>query len=196
MGQGQFARAGLAFRSLACLRGDRLLFEGLDLALEPGGAAVVLGRNGAGKSSLLRVAAGLLRPAAGVVAREGRAALDTELPALDAEAALGRALGFWARLDGAPPGRVAEALATVGLGELAAVPVRLLSSGQRRRAGLARLLAADAAIWLLDEPGNGLDAGALDRLAAAMARHRTAGGIVLAATHLPLGLEGAREVRL
>jgi heme exporter protein A len=178
----------LALRGVACLRGGRLLFEGLDLTLEPGQAALVQGPNGAGKSSLLRVAAGLLRNAAGTVER-AEAALADEHLALDERQPLGRALAFW--VNDAAPG-----IAAMGLERLVEVPVRMLSTGQRRRAALARVVAAGAPLWLLDEPGNGLDTDGLARLEAAMAAHRAAGGAILAATHQPLALADAQKVTL
>lgn len=180
----------LAFRDVACARGGRVLFEGLSLALDAGGAVLVTGPNGAGKSSLVRVAAGLLAPVAGSVER-GDCALLGEHAALDPELSLGKALGFWARLDGS-----AVALAAVGLGELAEVPVRFLSTGQRRRAGLARVVASGAKLWLLDEPANGLDAASVTMLEGLIAAHRAEGGAVLVATHLPVDLPGAVEVAL
>jgi len=178
----------LALEGVACLRGGRLLFEGLDLALAPGEAALVLGPNGAGKSSLIRLAAGLLRAAAGRVERAG-AALADEHPALDERQPLGRALAFW--VDDAAPG-----IEAMGLAHLEAVPVRMLSTGQRKRAALARVIASGAPLWLLDEPGNGLDTDGLARLEAAMAAHRAGGGAILAASHQPLALPGAQEVTL
>lgn len=154
------------------------------------------GPNGAGKSSLLRLAAGLLRPAAGEIEHFGGIALAAEQAALDTDATLAGALGFWARLDGTGPAEVERALDAMALAPLAPVPVRLLSTGQRKRATLARVIAGRAAIWLLDEPGNGLDTASLERLAAAMAAHRARGGIVLTATHQPLGLDDARRIAL
>jgi heme exporter protein A len=183
----------LALEAVACLRGGRLLFEGLSLTLAPGEAALATGPNGAGKSSLLRLAGGLLPAAAGTVRRAGAAALADEGLALDTRATLGRALGFWARLDG---GDAAAGMEKMGLTRLAAVPVRMLSTGQRKRAVLARVLASGAPLWLLDEPANGLDAEGLERLAAAMAAHRAAGGAILAASHVPVGLDDAKAVRL
>jgi len=179
----------LAFRGVACRRGGRLLFEGLDLALSPGGALVVRGPNGVGKSSLLRIAAGLLAPAAGEVERvpaalaDARAALDDELP-------LARAIGQWA---GAGAG---AALDRWALGPLAGVPVRLLSTGQRQRANLARATAGGRALWLLDEPANGLDSHARGVLEGEIARHRAGGGAVVVATHQPVALPGAAVVAL
>jgi heme exporter protein A len=183
----------LRLEKLACLRGGRLLFEGLNLSLAPGEAAIVAGPNGAGKSSLLRLAAGLLRPVAGRVERGGAAALADDMLALDEKLPLGRALGFWARLDGSASDPGMDAM---GILHLRSVPVRMLSTGQRKRAVLARVAASGAPLWLLDEPLNGLDAEGTERLAALIAAHRAGGGAVLAASHQPLGLAGARELVL
>ena len=183
----------LRFERVACLRGGRLLFEDIDLALMPGGALTVTGPNGAGKSSLLRIAAGLLRAAAGRVERPERIALSDENAALDGRLTLDRALGFWAGIDGAD---ATTGMAAMGLAHLADVPVRMLSTGQRKRATLARVIASRAPLWLLDEPGNGLDADGQARLAAAVAAHRAEGGAILAATHQPFGLDGAASLAL
>ncbi len=182
----------LRLERIACRRGGRLLFEDLDLTLQPGEAARVTGRNGAGKSSLLRIAARLLAPAAGTVERANATLADERL-ALDLRQRLGDALLFWARLDGAA---ALPALEAMGLAALADLPVRLLSTGQRKRAALARVIASGAPLWLLDEPANGLDRDGQARLEQAIARHRAGGGAVLAATHQPLDLPGALEVRL
>lgn len=188
--------ARLEFRHVACLRGARLLFEDLDFALAPGEAAMVTGPNGIGKSSLLRLAAGLLEPVAGSVVRVGGVALADENLALDRQTSLGAALAFWARLDGGGADDVARGLDHMGLAHLVPVPVRMLSTGQRKRATLARVVASTARLWLLDEPGNGLDVDSIGRLEAMMAAHRASGGIVLAASHQPLRLDGVREIRL
>jgi heme exporter protein A len=180
----------LSIEGAALVRGGRLLFERLSLRLEAGEAAVLTGPNGIGKSSLIRLAAGLLRPAAGRVERSA-AALADDKPALDERLTLERALGFWARLDGRAP-----ALDVMGIAHLASVPVRMLSTGQRRRASLARVVASGAPLWLLDEPANGLDPEGLERLAAAVASHREGGGAVLAASHQPLGFAGSTTVPL
>ncbi len=181
--------SALAFADIACARSGRILFEGLAFALGPGDAALVTGANGVGKSSLVRIAAGLLRPADGTVIREGTLALLGETHALDPELPLGRALAFWIA-------RVDTALAAVGMAHLAQVPVRVLSTGQRRRAGLARVIGSGASIWLLDEPGNGLDGDGIVRLEAVIEEHRAGGGIVLVATHQPIALPGATMVTL
>lgn len=186
--------ARLAFEGVSCLRGDRLLFEGLSFSVAAGGAALVTGPNGSGKSSLLRLAAGLLRPAAGRIERGSALAYLGEQSALDAHLPLDRALAYWAAIDRVDG--IDNALEAMGITALAGVPVRMLSTGQRRRAGLARVMLSGAPIWLLDEPGNGLDSPTLDRLAAVIASHRAQGGIVLAATHQPLGISDALSVEL
>jgi heme exporter protein A len=183
----------LALRGVALIRGGRLLFEDMNVALAAGEAAVLTGPNGIGKSSLIRVAAGLLRASAGKVERRGGAALADENAALDPRLTLASALGFWARIDGVDAAIGMEAM---GLSRLAAVPVRMLSTGQRKRAVLARVIASGTPLWLVDEPLNGLDADGRERLLAAMDAHRAAGGAVLAASHQPLGLAGAAEVAL
>lgn len=180
------------------MRGGRLLFKGLNITLYAGGAALVSGPNGIGKSSLLRVLAGLLDPYAGTVTTEGKLALADEKLALDPQQSVRRALSFWAELDDSSnlDSDLDEALAAVSLDHLANVPVRILSTGQRKRAVLARTIASGADIWLLDEPGNGLDSASLVRLDAAMAAHRAKGGIIIAASHQPLGLSGAQTIEL
>ena len=168
----------LRFEQVALLRGGRLLFENLDLALAPGDALQVSGPNGSGKSSLIRLAAGLLREVSGRVERAPLALAD-DSSALDPELPLRRALRFWAR-------DVDPAMETLGIGQLADVPVRLLSSGQSKRATLARVAASGAGLWLLDEPLNALDANGLECLEKLIAGHRSRGGAVLAASHQPL----------
>jgi heme exporter protein A len=158
------------------------LFEGLGFALGPGEALQLTGPNGSGKSSLLRLAAGLLSARRGTIERSTLALADDK-PALDVERPLRQALRFWSGRD---PAAAMEAL---GIAHLAEVPVRYLSSGQLRRASLARVVASDARLWLLDEPANALDAEAVERLARIVASHRASGGAVVAATHQPLAGE-------
>lgn len=188
---------GLIFNGVTCARGGRVLFEDLSFAIAPGGALIVNGPNGVGKSSLIRVAAGLLRPVAGSVEGPARA-LMAEASALDTELRLARALRFWATLDDGddPHGRVSRAIEATELSPLADVPVRLLSTGQRRRAALARVVASGAPAWLLDEPANGLDDASVGTLETLIAGHRAGGGIVLIATHLPIDVPGAQSIVL
>lgn len=165
---------------LALVRGGRLLFEGLDVELGPGDALHLTGPNGSGKSSLIRLVAGLLLPNAGRIERAEVALADEGL-ALDPELPLGRALAFW------KGHRLAEAMIAFALDPLTHVPVRLLSTGQAKRARLARVMASGAPLWLLDEPLNGLDRDGAERLGLAIAVHRGAGGAVIAASHSPMG---------
>lgn len=180
---------------LACVRGGRLIFDGLSLRLAPGGAMLVRGPNGAGKSSLLRLLAGLLRPAAGQLGNPFRTAYLGHDNALKPDRSLAQELGFWARLDGAGD-RWRDAIDRFDLAPLADLPTRVLSSGQKRRAALARTWASGAELWLLDEPSVGLDAASVDRLAAACADHRASGGLVIAATHVPMGIEDGEVLTL
>jgi heme exporter protein A len=188
----------LGLRDVRCVRGGRTLFDGLSFALAAGEAALVSGPNGVGKSSLIRVAAGLLAPAHGAVQGSATRALMAEALALDPARPLAEALLFWAKLDerADPQRRVAEGLAATALAPLADVPVRLLSTGQRRRAALARVVASEAPVWLLDEPANGLDTASVAALAALIARHRAGGGVALVATHLALDLPDAQVIPL
>ena len=185
-------------RDLSDVRGGRRLIEGLTFEVPRGGAAIVSGANGAGKSSLLRVLAGLLPPAAGTLERDGTVAWMGEAAALDGERRLVDALRFWAVQDGRamPATRVAAAMLAVQLDGLEDVPVRLLSTGQRRRAALARVVASGADLWLLDEPASGLDAEAVERLALLVAGHRATGGSAVIATHQQIDLPDAIGVAL
>jgi len=188
--------AALAIKGLACRRGGRVLFAGLNLDLTEGQSALVAGPNGIGKSSLLRIIAGLLAPFAGSVQASGSIALTDEAAALDRDRSLRAALGFWARLDGASPDRIDAALSDLRIRHLADIPVRILSTGQRKRAALARSIVSGADIWLLDEPANGLDTASAQALGAIVNRHRADGGIVLTASHMPLGWDHDVEIAL
>jgi len=184
----------LAATDLACRRGDRVLFRGVSFALDPGAALHLSGPNGVGKSSLIRILAGLLRPFAGSVAHEGEMALADERLALDGALALGKALEFWARFDGSE--NADRAIAALGLRDLLDVPVRYLSTGQRKRAVLARTVASGAPVWLLDEPLNGLDTTSGAAVEALVASHCAAGGIALIASHQTFALDGLARLEL
>jgi heme exporter protein A len=185
----------LVVTDLACQRGGRLLFEGLNFRVAPGGAVQLEGANGTGKSSLLRLLAGLLAPAAGQISGGGARGYLGHDVALKGRMRLIDELTHWARLDGGIA-RLPAAMAAVNVAALADVPCRHLSSGQRRRAGLARVIASGAPLWLLDEPTAGLDVASAALLASAMADHRAAGGMVVAAVHGDIGLADAERVRL
>lgn len=179
---------------LSCVRGDRMLFAGLSLRLSGGEALQLTGPNGSGKSSLMRILAGLLRPLSGDIRREGQTALLDERHALDAHLPLGRALDFWARCDRVPADRMAEVARVTGVADLLDVPVRYLSTGQRKRAALARTIAGHAPIWLLDEPLNGLDSASVAMVERLAARHCETGGICIAASHQPIALPGGHRL--
>jgi heme exporter protein A len=198
----------LVAEGLACRRGERLVFAGLDCRLPAGGALVLTGSNGSGKSSLLRLFATLLVPAAGrllwgrtpimqdapryrgLIHYVGH--LDATKPALSPR----EMLRFWAALRGSAASAIEPALAAFGLGEIADRPCRWLSAGQRRRLTLARLVAAPAPIWLVVEPKAALDGDGEARLAALIAEHRAAGGRVAIATHQAIALDKAAVVAL
>ena len=182
----------IAVTDLACRRGDRLLFRGLSLDMAAGQALRITGHNGIGKSSLLRIVAGLAPAFAGTVAVDGAVGLVDERHALDTALPLGAALGFWQRIDG----RGDNALERLGLAPLLDVPVRYLSTGQKKRAALARLIGQAAPIWLLDEPLNGLDGHAASLTEELTAEHCAAGGIALIASHQPFAIPGLGEMAL
>jgi heme exporter protein A len=194
---------------LTCIRGGRRVFSGVNFSVDSGEALVLTGPNGAGKSSLLRMIAGLIRPAEGRFLLKGGDAemslgeqahyvghLDPLKPALTVT----ENLGFWTRfLNGkvaGDPGLDERGLEAVRLADLADLPAGYLSAGQRRRLSLARLLAVPRPIWLLDEPTTALDAASQDRLRALMQAHLLGGGMIVAATHGPLGLADCAELRL
>ncbi|TDR87353.1 heme ABC exporter ATP-binding protein CcmA [Enterovirga rhinocerotis] len=193
----------LTVSDLACRRAGRLVLRGVGFSLEAGDALVVTGRNGAGKSTLLALLAGVLRPDAGTIAFEapGEATLPESVHWLAAKDGLKAQLTARENLLFASAclggGLSADAaLARVGLAAGADLPTAYLSSGQRRRLTLARLLASRRPVWLLDEPTNALDSQGQALLADLLREHRADGGIVVAATHLPLALPEARELAL
>jgi heme exporter protein A len=186
--------ARLAATDLACRRGERLLFRGLSFALGAGEALQVVGPNGTGKSSLLRILAGLLRPEAGAIACNRDAALLDERLPLDGDLPLGRAFDFWSRIDGGGYGR--DSLAALGLDMLADVPVRYLSTGQRKRAAILQSNARGAGLWLLDEPLNGLDVDAAAEFQEQVAAFLAQGGMAVVASHQPFHVPGLERLHL
>lgn len=179
-------QAQLTATDIACRRGDRLLFKGLSLSCAPGDTVQVTGANGVGKSSLIRILAGLLRPFAGQVRSNGRIGLIDERLALDPSQPLGKALAFWQRLDMTRDTK--RTLDFLQLEPLLDVPVCYLSTGQKKRAAFARLAGSDCPIWFLDEPLNGLDTQAQKGVEALVARHCETGGIAVVASHQEIGL--------
>jgi heme exporter protein A len=198
----------LAAADLACVRGGRRVFAEVAFTLEPGDALILRGRNGAGKSSLLRLLAGLLEPAAGSLAWHGRPIGEDPAAhrsrchlvghgnALKSALTVAENLRFAAAVCGAPAAPIGRALAGFELTELAGVPAAYLSAGQKRRLALARLLAAPRPLWLLDEPEAGLDAANRERLAGAIAAHLAEGGIGVIATHGDIGIAASQVLEL
>ncbi|MGB7373710.1 heme ABC exporter ATP-binding protein CcmA [Pontixanthobacter sp.] len=184
----------LTAHDIVCRRGDRILFGGVRIAASPGEALHITGANGIGKSSLMRILAGLMAPFSGTVTRTGTIGMVDERPALDPQLPLGAAIAFWAQLDGAANmDRHAERL---GLAELLEVPVRYLSTGQKKRAALVRLLGQNADIWLLDEPLNGLDRDGAELVEALVAEYRADGGIAIIASHQSIRLPAVKTLDL
>jgi heme exporter protein A len=190
---------------LACDRGGRQVFRSLSFALSSGEAMVVSGRNGAGKSSLLRMIAGLVRIAAGRLTLDG-GERDTPLAeqchylghqdAMKPSLTVRENLRFWTEFFGAHHNAVESALQAVDLTPLTDLPAAYLSAGQRRRLSIARLVAVRRPIWLLDEPTSTLDSPSQKKLAELMQSHLAGGGMLVAAAHGPIGLERARELKL
>jgi heme exporter protein A len=191
-------------REVRCVRGGREVFAGLDFEVATGEALAVTGRNGSGKTSLLRLIAGLLAPAGGSIDFEGA---DAELTLPEQAHYLGHRdaakpalsvvenLAFWRDFLGGETTEISECLAIVGLSHALDLPAAYLSAGQRRRLSLARLLAIHRPVWLLDEPTTALDAAGQAVFVQLMGEHLGAGGIIIAATHAPLGIF-ARELRI
>lgn len=173
----------LHLENVAVIRGNRMVLSNLNLSVTAGELVWVRGANGCGKSTLLRVIAGLLDACSGKVRAEGKLALADENLALDPNLTVAAALQFWAHMDGASPSDRDAALVAMDLLALSEVPVRYLSTGQRKRASIARVLASGCAIWLLDEPYNGLDSASCAHLDKAILSHIASGGIVMLAAH-------------
>jgi heme exporter protein A len=196
----------LSATDLTCRRGGREVFAGVSFTVDSGGCLAIRGRNGAGKSSLLRMVVGLLQAASGRFMLEGG---DPELTlgeqahylghqdALKPSLSVAENLKFWAAFLGATAAGIGEALAAVGLDGVADLPAGYLSAGQRRRLSIARLLAVKRPIWLLDEPASTLDTGAQQRLFEFMRAHLAGGGLILVATHAAIAVEATtKELRL
>ena len=193
--------------NLTCFRGERVVFGGLSFAVEAGQALVLRGPNGSGKSSLLRMMAGLLQPFTGAVQwhdgpigdepdqHHSRLHYVGHADAVKPVLTVSENIGFWAALRTTSP-NVSAALSAFGISGLADVPGRFLSAGQKRRVNLARILAAPATLWLLDEPATALDANAITALQSAIAQHRADGGMVIASTHQDLNLANASYLEL
>ena len=188
----------LSATGLGCIRGSRSVFEGINLELSSGEALALVGPNGSGKSSLLRLVAGLLRPSAGRIGLAGGALENTiaeqahylgHLDALKPSLTVAENLSFWVRYLGGDAATLPGSMMALGLGGLAGLPAAYLSAGQRRRLSLARLIAVPRPIWLLDEPTSALDTAGQERLVALMRDHLAGGGLIMAATHGPLGIE-------
>lgn len=194
----------LSGRGVRCVRGGREVFSGLDFDASSGEALAVTGPNGSGKTSLLRLIAGLLTAEGGSIGLEGGEA-ELTLPeqahylghrdALKPALSVAENLSFWRDFLGSEVSDMAESLAAVGLDHAAHLPAAFLSAGQRRRLSIARLLAARRPIWLLDEPTNALDTAGQAMFAALMGDHMARGGLIIAATHAPLGVQ-AKELRI
>ena len=191
--------ARLELENVACVRGGCEIFRDVSLRLSAGEALELRGANGCGKTSLLRILAGLLAPSRGRVMLRGNSAPPCCLAhenALKRDATAEANLRFWAAFLGAPPAALQRAIEMFRLRLLLPTPVAWLSVGQRRRLALARLCLSDADLWLLDEPAAGLDEQARACLGAVLAAHRRAGGLVVAATHADLPLPAAERLHL
>jgi heme exporter protein A len=192
----QASLPSLNLDNVTVIRGNRLVLRGLSLAARSGDIIWIRGANGCGKSTLLRLVAGLLTAAAGTVHAEGRIALADENLALDANLTVEAALRFWTDMDGASASERDAALTDMDLQGLSNIPVRFLSTGQRKRACIARVLASNADIWLMDEPYNGLDSASCARLDQAIIARAASGGIVLVAAHQPPSINVAHSLLL
>lgn len=196
MSQRQDEPASLTVRNIAIQRGARMVMRDFSMEARAGDIVWLRGSNGSGKTSLLRAIAGLLPVAVGTVERTGKLAMTDDAIALDYDQSLDDALRYWAKLDGVSGAELEAAMTSLDLVPLAELPVRMLSAGQKRRGSLARTMASGAAIWLLDEPYNGLDQANLTRLDAAIERHAANHGIVIIASHVAPSVNVANSVML
>jgi heme exporter protein A len=185
----------LSFDTLACRRGGRLVFEGLSGSVAAGEALILTGPNGSGKSSLLRLLANLNVAAAGHIKRQSDYNYLGHDVALKLEFTVAQELTFWCKLKG-ELSQLDAAISAMALTDLRNTPCRLLSSGQRRRAALARIVCSGSPLWLLDEPAVGLDAASLHLLQQALRQQMAGGGAIIAATHVDLQLPGQRILEL
>lgn len=194
--------------NLSCVRGERLVFSGLEFAVDPGTALVLTGSNGSGKTSLLRVMSGLTRPTVGHLAWQDGPVVDNperhhsrlnyvgHLDALKPILSVRENLQTWAQLHGSTDKKIASALKKLGLEGFENIPGRYLSTGQRRWLSLARLAASDAPLWLLDEPTIALDTASIDAVRSLIAEHRTAGGMAVIATNIDLRIADTTTLNL
>lgn len=207
-----FSQAQFKGENLICVRSERTVFAHLNFELSSGGALILIGPNGSGKSSLLRMMAGLLKPFAGRMSWDQDGEVDNVHEDMDLHGvrlhyvghhdavkpvlSAAENIGFWAHLRGQGENAVLEALDVFDIKHLYDVPGRFLSAGQKRRVNLARIIAAPAPLWLLDEPTTALDKATIKRLEAALQRHRDAGGMVVLSTHSDVDTPGAATLNL
>lgn len=208
----RFCDARFRGENLICVRGERTVFSGLDFELSAGGALILIGPNGAGKSSLLRMMAGLLNPFSGQMFWDEGGACENTTEDMDLHGArlhyvghhdavkpvlsAAENIGFWAHIRDCGADAVQDALGVFDIKHLHDVPGRFLSAGQKRRVNLARIIAAPAPLWLLDEPTTALDKATIKRLEDAIQRHRDSGGMVVLSTHADVNTPGSETLNL
>jgi len=200
--------ASFTGKNLSCVRGERLVLEGIDFELSDTDAMILTGPNGAGKSTLLRLMAGLMPPSSGQLSWDGGAISDDASEHNSRTSYVGHAdavkpalsvsenVAFWAEVSG-PGGLLPDdAMSAFGITHLADLPARYLSAGQRRRVNLCRMLTSGAALWLLDEPTTALDSETSGALGSLIEAHRKSGGMVVISTHTDLGISGSKALPL